>query len=365
MPHKGFRNVVLPSRYVQGAGAIDDIGAFVADMGSRPFVVAGKRSFAAVGSRIEKSLESAGSPLVGSIDDVTECTYAKIDAVMAEAAKAGADVVIGCGGGKAVDTAKAAADKQGLPVVTVPTQCATNADQMADAVIFTEDHAFVEDYYLARAPALVLVDTEVVGFAPVEFLVQGMGDALSCGFEKPAYAKTMLANRSASLAATAAIEVNLRCFSTLMANGVQAKSDSETKVMSESLEAIIEAIKLMSGFGFGGGGCAAAHAVHNGLTIVPGVNKKHGEIVAFGTIVQMILEGRSSEELERVVRWCKRIGLPTRSDELGNIDRSFLQAAAEKACDPKDTMSNMPFPVTPDMVLEAISRADDVSAGLD
>jgi len=362
MPQRGFRNVILPSRYVQGAGAIDDIGVFAQGMGSKPFVVAGTTSFATVGARVEASLKSAGSPMVGYVDSVKECTYAKIDAVIAESAGVGADVIIGCGGGKAVDTAKAVADKQGLPVMTVPTQCATNADQMADAVIFTEDHAFVEDYYLARAPALVLVDTEVVGFAPIEYLVQGMGDALSCGFEKPAYAKTMLANGSSTLAATAAIEVNLRCFSTLMAHGVQAKKDSEAGVMSESLEAIIEAIKLMSGFGFGGGGCAAAHAVHNGLTIVPGVNKKHGEIVAFGTIVQMILEGRSAEELERVVRWCKDVGLPTRLDALGDIDESLLPAAAKKACDPGDTMSNMPFAVTPDMVLAAMREADDLSA---
>ncbi|MDH3365782.1 MAG: glycerol dehydrogenase [Thermoplasmata archaeon] len=365
MSRSGFRTVILPSRYVQGAGAIDDIGSFVATLGSKPFVVAGRTSFSEVGARIQASAEAAGSSLVGYVDSVRECTYGKIDGVITESAGVGADVIIGCGGGKAVDTAKAVADKQSLPVITVPTQCATNADQMADAVIFTEDHGFVEDYYLSRPPALVLVDTEVVGFAPIEYLVQGMGDALACGFEKPAYAAAMLADGSGSLAATAALEVNLKCFSTLMAHGVKAKMDSEGGVMSESLEAIIEAIKLMSGFGFGGGGCAAAHAVHNGLTIVPGALKKHGEIVAFGTIVQMILEKRPAEELERVVSWCKEIGLPTRTAELGDIDRSLLPEAAEKSCDPTDTMSNMPFVVTPEMVLEAMGRADDLSAELD
>lgn len=355
----------MPSRYVQGAGAIDEIGSFASGLGTRPFVVSGKTSFSRVGARVEASLSNAGTPLVGFDDGVKECSYAKINSAIAESSRARADVIIGCGGGKAVDTAKAVADKQNLPVMTVPTQCATNADQMAAAVIFTEDHQFVEDYYLSRAPALVLVDTEVVGFAPVEFLVQGMGDALSGAFEKPAYASTMLENESDTLAATAAIEVNMRCFSTLMMHGIQAKMDSESGTMSEALESIIEAIKLMSGFGFGGGGCAAAHAIHNGLISVPGVARKHGEIVAFGTLAQMILEGRPASEVERVMRWCKEIGLPTRLDELGDIDRSQLYGAAERACDPKDTMPNMPFEVTPGMVMDSIRRVDDLSHAVD
>jgi glycerol dehydrogenase len=204
----------------------------------------------------------------------------------------------------------------------------------------------------------VLVDTEVVGRAPVQYLVQGMGDALACAFEKPAYAASQRAKRASELASSAALEVNLSCFSTLMAHGLQAKKDVEAGKITESVEAVVEAIKLQSGFGFGGGGCAAAHAIHNGLTSVPGIARKHGEIVAFGTLVQMVLEKRSMGEIERVMRWCRAIGLPTRLRDLGELDRSRIVAAAEKACDPKDSMSSMPFPVTPRMVLDAIEEVD-------
>ena len=257
--------------------------------------------------------------------------------------------------------AKAAADAARLPVITVPTQCATNADQMADAVIFTEDHQFVEDYYLTRAPALVLVDTDVVGRAPVEYLVQGMGDAIASGIEKPAFAAAMKARGADLLASTAALEINMECYSTLIANGTEAKRDCQRGEVTEALEAVIEAIKLMSGFGFGGGGCAAAHAIHNGLISIPGLVKKHGEIVAYGTLVQMTLEGRPEEEVQRLMQWCRDIGLPTALSDLGDVDASALPDAAKKACDPADTMSNMPFSVTPDMVVEAIEAVDALS----
>ena len=364
MPRNGFRKAIMPSRYVQGAGAIDDLGSFASSLGKRPFAVAGRTAFSKVGQRLEASLAAAGTPLVGFDDGVKECTYAGIESAAAESSGVGADLIIGCGGGKAVDTAKAVAERLSIPVITVPTQCATNADQMADAVIFTEEHQFVEDYYLSRAPVLVLVDTEIVGFAPVEFLVQGMGDALASGFEKPAYARAMLSRGSEALAAAASVEVNMRCYSTLMAHGIRAKGDSLRGVMSESLEAIIEAIKLMSGFGFGGGGCAAAHAIHNGLISIPGVARKHGEIVAYGTLTQMVLEKRIPQEIERVMRWCMEIGLPTRLEELGDIDGSLLPTAARKACDPGDTMQNMPFEVTPEMVMDSIRRVDELSKAI-
>lgn len=364
VPESGVRRIILPSKYVQGAGVLTQLGAYVRQYGERPFVVAGRTSFSKVKARLQACLLAASVPMVGFDDTVTECTKAKIDEIATRAEYLDADVIIGCGGGKAVDTAKAVAEKLHVPAFTLPTQCATNADGMADSVVFTEDHKFLEDMYLSRAPVLVLVDTEVVGRAPAQYIVQGMGDALSSAFEKPAYAASQRAKKANEQATQAALEVNMKCFDTLMAHGLQARKDVESGKVTEAVEAIVEAIKLQSGFGFGGGGCAAAHAIHNGFTIVPGIARTHGEIVAFGTLVQMVLERRPMGEIERVMRWCKALGLPVRLKELGNLDMSALPMAAERACDPKDTMGCMPFLVTPKMVLDAMHEVDRLALAL-
>ena len=364
LTESGARKVILPAKYVQGQGVLNQLGVHVRQHGKRPFVVSGKTSFSKVRARVQASLLSAGIPMAGYDDTVVECTRARIDEIAARAQYLDADVVIACGGGKAADTGKAVAEKLRVPVICVPTQCATNADGMADAVIFTEDHRFVEDLYLSRPPALVLVDTDVVGRAPVQYIMQGMGDALACAFEKPAYAASQRTKKGGEQAATAAIEVNMKCFATLMAHGQQAKKDVEAGHVTDAVESVVEAIKLMSGFGFGGGGCAAAHAIHNGLTAIPGIARKHGEIVAFGTLVQMVLEKRPMGEVERVMRWCKSLGLPTKLSDLGQLDVNNLPRAAEKACDPHDTMVCMPFLVTPKMVLDAIREVDRLGSSM-
>ncbi len=360
----GSRRTILPSRYVQGPGVLGQLGAHVKHHGSRPFVVAGRTAMSKVRARVQASLLSAGVPMAGHDDSVVECTMAKIHEIAESAEYLDADVVIGCGGGKAVDTAKAVGEKLSVPVISVPTQCATNADGMADAVIYTEDHRFVKDLYLSRAPVLVLVDTEVVGRAPSRYLVQGMGDALAGAFEKPAYAASQRAKGAEALAVSAALEVNRACFATLIAHGAQAKKDCEGGRITDALEAVVEAVKLQSGFGFGGGGCAAAHAIHNGLVPVPGMARKHGEVVAFTTLVQMFLENRQLGEIERVMRWCRSLGLPVRLSDLGDLDLDHLPEAAQKACDPEDTMSNMPFHVSPKMVLDAVREIDALGRAL-
>ncbi len=364
MPESGARRMILPSRYVQGQGVIDQLGRYVKQYGGRPYVVSGRTSFSKVRSRVQASLLTAGIPLAGFDDTVTECTKQKIERIADAAEELDVDIIIACGGGKAVDTGKAVAERLHVPAITVPTQCATNADGMADAVIFDDQHRFVEDLYLSRAPVVVLVDTEIVGRAPAQFIVQGMGDALASAFEKPAYAATQRQKKAVDQATNAAIEVNLRCLQTLMAYGLQAKRDVEAGKLTDAVEAVVEAIKLQSGFGFGGGGCAAAHAIHNGLTIIPGIARKHGEIVAFGVLVQMMLEKRPMGEVERVMRWCRSLGLPIRLKDLGAVDLQRLPEAAEKACDPKDSMSSMPFPVSPSMVLEAIHQVDGLGTTL-
>ena len=75
------------------------------------------------------------------------------------------------------------------------------------------------------------------------------------------------------------------CYDTLLNYGTAAKLACEAGVVTPALEHIVEANTLLSGLGFESGGLSGAHAIHNGLTIVPETHHFwHGEKVAIGTL---------------------------------------------------------------------------------
>ena len=92
-------------------------------------------------------------------------------------------------GGKAIDTAKIAADRAGLPAIIIPTIASTDAPCSGCAVIYSKVGVFDSVCYQKSNPAAVLVDVAVIAAAPTRFLVAGMGDALSTWFEASSCAK--------------------------------------------------------------------------------------------------------------------------------------------------------------------------------
>ena len=151
------------------------------------------------------------------------------------------------------------------------------------------------------------------------------------------------------------------CYETLMADGIKAKAACEANMVTPALENIIETNILLSGLGFESGGLAAAHAIHDGLTILPGTHKFfHGEKVAFGTLAQLVLENAPTEEINEVLNFCYEVGLPMCLADIGvdTITEEELREVAEKTCIPEESVYAMPFPVTPESVAAAVIAAD-------
>ena len=146
-----------------------------------------------------------------------------------------------------------------------------------------------------------------------------------------------------------------------MEEGVKAKIALDAGACTQAVEKVIEANTLLSGIGFESCGLAGAHAIHNGLTVLPECHHMyHGEKVAFGTIAQLALENVPAEELEEIIGFCIEVGLPVTLKALGleEVTDEKIMAVAEAACAPTDTLHNMPFEVTPKTVAAAIKAAN-------
>jgi glycerol dehydrogenase len=188
-----------------------------------------------------------------------------------------------------------------------------------------------------------------------------MGDALATWFEARTCVEGRIKNMRGGASTRSAAALARLCYETLLEDGVAAVRAVETRVVTPALERLVEANTLLSGLGFESSGLAAAHAVHNGLTTAPGTHAFfHGEKVAFGTLVQLVLEGQPRETFAEVLAFATAVGLPITLAEIGlaELPRESLDRIATRATAPGETIHNEPFEVDAPMVADAVLAAD-------
>lgn len=354
-----------PARYTQGPHATKQLGTEIRILGldGPALVVAGSNAIRLLSETWKKAFADAGVPHE-VFRFAGECTTAEIRRGCQAARDAAAQVVIGAGGGKVLDTARAIAADLMLPIVNCPTIASSDAPCSALSVIYTEEGA-VEQYRIYRRnPDLVLVDTAVIAKSPLRPLVAGMGDALATWFEAKVCSDGGVKNMRGGASTRSALALAELCYKTLLADGVAAIEALHRQEPNDALERLVEANTLLSGLGFESSGLAAAHAIHNGLTTAAKTHSyMHGEKVAFGLLAQLMLESQPAPVVEQVLAFSHSVGLPTTFAEVGitNPSPELLERIAERATAPNETIHNESIPVTPKLVVEAMRAAD--SAG--
>jgi glycerol dehydrogenase len=351
-----------PGRYVQGRGATAALGAEMSRLGldGPALIVTSPAPRRLLERDWEASLTAAGVTFT-VLTFNGECSAREIGRVAAAARGQGSRVIVGAGGGKVLDTARAAAADLDLPVVTCPTTASSDAPCSALSVVYTEEGAFERYLFYRRNPDLVLVDTAAVARAPVRLLVAGMGDALATWYEartvREAHALNQLHGAPTATAGTLA----RLCLDLLLADGPAAARAVSTGSVTPALERVVEANTLLSGLGFESGGLAVAHSVHNGLTVAAGTHRLlHGEKVAFGLLVQLVTEGRPAAEFREALDFCTAVGLPTTLAAVGlpDADPATLERIARRTLADGETAHNEPFALTPDMIVDALRATD-------
>lgn len=358
--------LISPAKYLQGNNELSNLGSYVRGFGYNALLVASTEDQERVQHHLDEANEKENFNLIyGGFN--TECTKKEIERLRRMCAKDNCDVIIGLGGGKALDTAKAVGHFENKPVIVVPTIASTDAPCSGLAVIYTEHGEFEEYIFFKRNPDLVLVDTGIIAKAPSRFLVAGMGDALSTYFEARSCAKAYANNIPGGKSTLAALTIAKLCYETLLADSLKAKAACDNNVVTAALENIIEANILLSGLGFESSGLAAAHAIHNGLTVLEETHQYfHGEKVSFGVIVHLVLENAPSEELNTVLHYCQSLGLPVCLKDLGvtDVTTEKVMEIAKAACAEGETIYNMPFDVTVEDVYAAIITADELGGSI-
>jgi glycerol dehydrogenase len=353
--------LIAPRKYVQGRGVLRELGVYVAMLGKKPMVLWDKCVKGLVGQTVLDSIKAAGLEIV-EVDFQGESTKDEAKRVAQIARDQGADVSVGIGGGKVLDTAKAAAVEANIRMVTIPTIASNDSPTSAASVWYDADGNCIGWDCWPFNPDIVMVDTQVIANAPVRAFVAGMGDALATWLEAEAAFKTRATNLAGGVPTLAGMALARLCFDTLMAHGVEAKRAIELHVVTPAVEKVVEANVLLSGLGFESGGLATAHAVANALPSLPECKRfMHGEKVGFGVITQLCLDDeKPADEVYAIVDFEIAVGLPvTFADvNLKGIGRPRLKTIGDSAAAEGSICHNHPFKVTSDSIVDAMIAAD-------
>jgi len=351
-----------PSRYVQGKGIIERIKKYTERYGKKPFFIIDTFLF----DEYSKKL-----PAVYGGDSVScdifegEITSVKIAEYTDKARTAEADVVVGMGGGKTIDLGKSIADDLKVAMLVVPTTASNDAPCSGMAVIYDDEGRQIGVNSFSKNPDLVIVDSEIIAKAPIRFLIAGIGDALATYFEgrattrenKPNYID---ARYEAGYRRTLAGEAIAKSsYDVLLRQSVKALDAVRNGTITEALEDVIEANILLSGVGFENVACAQAHAMMTGTCEVKSkTDALHGERVAFGLLVQLMLEDSPAEETEQIYDFYSKVGLPLTLEQIGieNNDETILTIAKRAASLPEFADSLMV--ISPEILFDAIKYTD-------
>lgn len=354
------KSITSPMKFLIQADLLSDLGKHTEQYGKTGLVIcdpfiAEKAQQQTVASFAEHNVKPVFTTFSGEICDE------EIERQQAEFVQNNCEFVVGIGGGKTLDTAKSVGYYKNVPVVIVPTLASTDAPCTALAVIYNKDGSFNRYLFLPNNPNAVLADTRLLAGEPARFFAAGVGDGLATYFE----ARTCYATNGINLVlmqpSLSGLGIAKMCYETIREYAAQAMTAVATKTVTPALEKTIEATIYMSGVGAEAGGLAAAHAIHNGMTLVEDLHHAmHGEKVAFGLIAQLVMEGTSTAELEEVISIIKSVGLPLTLEDLGlkEFKEAEWREVAKLACAEGETIHNEPFKVTPDIVYDAIVAAD-------
>lgn len=356
------RGFGCPQKYIQGANEFNNVFAYGSKHGNRLLFIVDGGVYDMITGMIEAIEDKCGCSYE-VIRFFGECCMENVEELAEVVRKYNCNVLVGVGGGKALDVAKLVGDEVDMPRIIVPTSASSDAPAADWAAVYTPAGVHISGRPTRRSTELVLVDSKIIAGAPARLFSAGIGDALATWFEAEACQRAYTPNcvGRGYRSCRAGMAVSRECHKILMEDGVAALEAVKAKVVTEAVENVIEANILLSGLGFINGGLAGSHGFHNGFSNIPGSKQSlHGEIVAFGLLCQLELENAPQETIDTILKFLHDTDLPVTLEQIG-IERTpeNLDIIVEHTMNKNILIHHEPFAVSLDSLKSAIITADN------
>ena len=296
----------LPRLIVVGEKNISDIGDFLNSV-SRPkkvSLISGVNVRKIVQKKINASLKSKKIRSTWhEVLDNDKKSFSKLEKIVR---KDKSDLIVGVGGGRAVDAAKMIAFNLSTPFVSVPT--AASHDGIASPFVSIKGdkpHSIV-----ATAPLGVFVDIDIIKKAPKKLLASGCGDLIANIIAVKDW--ELGRDRNGEYYGRYAADLALMSAKIVMENsGLFAKRGLDARVI---VEALISAGVASCIAGSSRPCSGAEHLFSHALDkLAPGVGL-HGQKCGIGAIMMAKLQG---QDWKKIIKTLKNVGAPTTAKQIG------------------------------------------------
>lgn len=359
------RTIVGPWRFVCGPGILQDIGYHAAALGSKSLLMGGQTALAAAGETIRSSLKACGVAWHEECGSHVTKQRAAVDALIGIGREQGVDLTIAVGAGRVGDAAKAVARTLNVPLITCPTVASSNGPGTFSGNIEGDPARS----YWYRGPDVLMADTEVIIQAGPRWLNSGMGDCLPFGgmwemterLGRTTGAEHVLGLSGCypSLASQAMAKLT---YETILEYGEQAHRAAERGIVNDAFNRVVEAVVYCSVMAVSAcGGVGNDHGYHPGNFQCCDKELYHGEGVAFGAIVNVILFRWERERILRQLRFTRSVGLPTTFADFdleGITQEQVREECRRMIGEGAEPRFGLPWPISADMVAEAMLEID-------
>lgn len=352
----------VPKEYVNEPGLLGDAGAYIKNYGENAFVIGSQKSFEVTEDNFFPSLVKAGISYTKGLFQGYP-NVAKAEALSEQAREAGADVIIGMGGGRAIDAAKVVGTLLGLPVVTVPTIAATCASWAAVSILYDDQGKHTTPYFNLPGPQLILADTRILMEAPDRYMRAGIIDTFAKWYEISPHLKHQQANTNMHVMT----DVAKRAYHTLVEQAPLAFEEKAQGIVGDAAVQTVDAIIYLAGLtgslqngklyqGYG-------HPFYNASTGIPKtLHLLHGEKVGFGLMLQEVLAGKNDAALMETFNLFGEFDNLLTFADIGiqGDDENIAYLAATLCEDNRRNSTPLDFGLTPEEIESGLIRTDRI-----
>lgn len=356
-------SIYLPN-YSIGSNVFQKIPEVCSPYGKKILAIGGKKAIASVKELLERAVERTELEILDFVWYGGESTYENVDALRKNPLLREADMLFAIGGGKALDTVKCLAVKEGKTLFTFPTIASNCAACTCVSIMYNEDGSFKEPFFFQKPPAHAFINTSVIVNTPLKYMWAGIGDTYAKYFE------STVSSRGENLKNYVALGVNVSrmCYEPLLQYGKKALEDQKAGNVSYEFEQVVSAIVVTTGIAsilltkdhiidYNTG---LAHAIYYALTSFPHIEEGHlhGELVGFGVLLLLLCDGEE-ETFRKVYDFNKSVGLPVRIADVEITDED-LPAVIRQTVSMKDIDHN-PYKITEEMLTQAFETLEKIN----